>query len=230
MHAGTHSLTYKTSDQDVLQAGDVSSRTPLTYSSSEALPGTLQLHSTRAALTDTFSNTCESGVFSCRPATGEISSLSCEPCPGHEVVVSLFEVEYSAAAVTAFIEREHEFRFVAVTPFTLDGQQLDGHRAVICAKNTDEHYRATRCPQAEFERRWGQYGVDRVWRDDVLPCRVYLRHCVLAAQSFCPEAYNSFLDNTFLADRSTTVRQYLELHPEIMQELPPNELVQRYNG
>ena len=29
-----------------------------------------------------------------------------------------------------------------------------------------------------------RYGVDRIWRrgNDVLPCRVYLRHCVLAAQ------------------------------------------------
>jgi hypothetical protein len=34
---------------------------------------------------------------------------------------------------------------------------------------------------------------------------VYLRHCVLAAKSCCPEAYESFLDATFLADRQTTV-------------------------
>lgn len=33
-------------------------------------------------------------------------------------------------------------------------------------------------------------------RDDVRPCRVYLRHCVLAAQRLGPEAYASFLDST----------------------------------
>jgi hypothetical protein len=27
-----------------------------------------------------------------------------------------------------------------------------------------------------------RHGVDSIWRDDVLPCRTYLRHCVLAAK------------------------------------------------
>ena len=52
---------------------------------------------------------------------GEVASLSCEPHPGGEVVVSLFEVDHSAAAVASFVEREHEFRFVAVRPQTLGG-------------------------------------------------------------------------------------------------------------
>jgi hypothetical protein len=53
---------------------------------------------------------------------------------------------------------------------------------------------------------------------------------VLAAKGFCPEAYNSFLDNSYLADRVTTIRQYLQQHPEILDELPPPELVGRYSG
>jgi hypothetical protein len=69
-----------------------------------------------------------------------------------------------------------------------------------------------------------------VSRDDVLPCRTYLRHCTLAASSLCPEAHASFLDATFLADRTTTIRDYLEEHPEIMQELPPPSLAARYSG
>lgn len=69
----------------------------------------------------------------------EVSSLSCEPLEealggsggtdgAHArmrdagVVVSLFEVPATAASVKAFIAREHEFRFVAVRPETLDGQ------------------------------------------------------------------------------------------------------------
>ena len=72
-------------------------------------------------------------------------------------------------------------------------------------------------------------------RDDVLPCRVYLRHCVLAAkklsdQSSSEAAYNSFLDDTYLADRVTTVKTYLAQHPDIMYELPPPELAARYSG
>ena len=69
----------------------------------------------------------------------------------------------------------------------------------------------------------------------MLPCRVYLRHCVLAAkklsdQSSSEAAYNSFLDDTCLADRVTTVKTYLAQHPDIMYELPPPELAARYSG
>ncbi|KAF8058915.1 hypothetical protein HT031_005483 [Scenedesmus sp. PABB004] len=106
-----------------------------------------------------------------RPATREVASLSCEPCPGSELVVSLFDVPFTPAAVAAFIEREHEFRFVAVAPLELDASPTRA-LAVLCAANTDEHYRATRCPPEEWARRWGVHGVERVWRDDVLPCRV----------------------------------------------------------
>ncbi|GBF99319.1 hypothetical protein Rsub_12100 [Raphidocelis subcapitata] len=164
-----------------------------------------------------------------RPSTREISSLSCEPRPRAELVVALFEVPFSPLAVQAFIQREHEFRFVAVRPTALDGARQE-RLAVLCAANTDEEYRARRCPPDEWARRWGRYGIDRVWRDDVLPCRVYLRHCVLAAKGFCPEAYESFLDGTFLSDRRTTVREYLRRHPDIMEELPPPELLERYSG
>ncbi len=45
-----------------------------------------------------------------------------------------------------------------------------------------------------------------VWgRADVLPCRAYLRHCVLAAASLGPEAERSFLHATYLADRCVCV-------------------------
>jgi hypothetical protein len=101
---------------------------------------------------------------------------------------------------------------------------------VLCGANDDARYKATRCPPDEWARRWSKHGVERVWRDDVLPCRVYLRHCVLAAQGLGPEAHASFLDGTYLADRVTSVRAYLAQRPEILQELPPPELAGRYSG
>lgn len=27
-----------------------------------------------------------------------------------------------------------------------------------------------------YYQHYGQYGIDTIWRDDVLPCRTYLRH------------------------------------------------------
>ena len=101
-------------------------------------------------------------------------------------------------SLAAYVEREHEYRFVAVQaeplpgapPFPTDVPDL----GVVCARYSDAEYKATRCPPAEFERRYGQYGIDRVWRDDVLPCRVYARHCVLASQKLGPGLAASFLD------------------------------------
>ena len=64
-----------------------------------------------------------------RPATGEISSLSCEEaeegCGGgnQALWVVLFEVAATPASVAAFTEREHEFRFVAVQPLSTKGEE-----------------------------------------------------------------------------------------------------------
>ena len=42
-----------------------------------------------------------------RPETGEISSLSCEPCAGGEIVVSVFEVPFTPSAVQASSTEQH---------------------------------------------------------------------------------------------------------------------------
>ena len=55
---------------------------------------------------------------------------------------------------------------------------------------------------------------------EIYPCRTYARHCVLAARSLGADAEASFLDHTFLADRRTTLRTYLESDPDLMEEKP----------
>lgn len=105
------------------------------------------------------------------------------------------------------MEREHEFRFRAVAPLPMDGSPPT-RLAVMCTAFSDSEYRARRCPPEEWARRWGVHGVQEVWgMRAILPCRVYLRHCVLAARACGPETYASFLDKTLLQDRETTVRQ-----------------------
>ena len=54
-------------------------------------------------------------------------------------------------------------RFVAVEPLQLDGSGSIGRRAVVCARWTDEAYRARRCPPEEWQRRYGTHGVDTIW-------------------------------------------------------------------
>ena len=52
---------------------------------------------------------------------------------------------------------------MAVEPLQLDGSGSIGRRAVVCARWTDEAYRARRCPPEEWQRRYGAHGVDTIW-------------------------------------------------------------------
>ena len=45
-----------------------------------------------------------------------------------------------------------------------------------------------------------------------------------------PTAEDSFLDETYLVDRKTTIREYLAANPHIMTTLPPPDLQERYGG
>ncbi|KAJ0035555.1 hypothetical protein Pint_24445 [Pistacia integerrima] len=165
-----------------------------------------------------------------KPETKEISSLSVEPCEGETLIVTVFEIQKSE--VPAFIKREHEFRFLAVFPETLDGKPFT-NPAVLCARSSDEEFFQIRCKGSKeiYFQHYGRYNIDKIWRDDILPCRVYLRHCVLAAKNLGDEAYNNFVDHTFLGDRKTTIREYLATTGSgIMEEEPPESLKTRYGG
>ncbi|CAI7833017.1 unnamed protein product, partial [Closterium sp. NIES-53] len=123
--------------------------------------------------------------------TREYSSLSVEPCEGEEIVVTLFSIP--ATEVPAFMEREHEFRFLLVPPSRLSPVAASPGSAaaesaslaleptpvaVICSRYSDQEYLQIRLKgdTEEYERQYGRWGVARVWDDSLLPCRVYLRH------------------------------------------------------
>ncbi|KAJ4783386.1 hypothetical protein LUZ62_034632 [Rhynchospora pubera] len=164
------------------------------------------------------------------PHTGEISSLSVEPCQHELLIVTVFEINIHD--VPSFITREEEFRFLAVFPEGLDGTPFP-NRAVLCARYSDEEYFQVRCQGSKeiYHDRYGRYNIQKIWRDDILPCRIYLRHCVLAAKNLGEPAYSNFLDHTYISDRKTTIRQYLATDGAgIMEEEPPESLKTRYGG
>lgn len=164
------------------------------------------------------------------PQTKEMSSLSVEPCEGETLIVTVFGIKKSE--IPSFLQREHEFRFLAVLPETLDGR-LFTSPAVLCARFSDEEYLQIRCKGSQeiYFQRYGQYNIHKIWRDDILPCRLYLRHCILAAKNLGDEAYNNFLDHTFLGDRKTTIREYLVTTGlGIMEEEPLESIKAVYSG
>jgi hypothetical protein len=169
--------------------------------------------------------------------TKEMSSLSAEYAgEDSSFICSVFEVPNkdmmeSGVPSEAFLEREEEFDIVNVPYVELkNGKILEG---ILCTASTDDEY-LNKWGKERFEKHYGQYGVSTIWgwqRDSCLkPCAIYLRHCVLAAKSMGDECYNSFLDDTYLVDRTTPLRTYLDHNPHIMSTKPPPELETRYGG
>ncbi|XP_020523226.1 uncharacterized protein LOC18434692 isoform X2 [Amborella trichopoda] len=108
--------------------------------------------------------------------TKEISSMSTEPCPGGYLIITVFEVPKSEAV--ALMERESEFRYIVVIPEELDGKPFT-HPAVLCARYSDEEFFHERCKGNKdiYFKHYGRVNIYQIWRNDILPCRVYLRHC-----------------------------------------------------
>lgn len=143
--------------------------------------------------------------------------------------------------IGAFLEREEEFDIVEV-PFVdfsdavgnVDGVSAPSKIGTLCTRYTDEGF-VERWGKDRFDENYGKYGIHTIWgweRDSgLLPCRVYLRHCYLAAQSMGKQCFDSFLDETFLVDRSTTIREYIDRNPGLIENtIPPPGFEQRYSG
>lgn len=166
--------------------------------------------------------------------TLEFASLSTEfvsdDYPGF--IAAAFDVRQDdPKAWSAFLEREEEFDLLEV-PYSLDDDDKEAGVGTMCGRSSDEAYIA----------RWGQDKYDTLykpvvrsiwdWAPDsgLRPCAVYLRHCVLAVTKAGPAALDSFLDDTFLVDRKTSLRRYLTENPQIMDSRPPPSLIGRYSG
>lgn len=140
----------------------------------------------------------------------------------------------------AFLEREEEFDITEV-PFLEFSDYDDSYgsfeaakKGTLCTRYTDEGF-VERWGKERFEENYGKYGIQTIWgwqkNSGLRPCRVYLRHCYLAAKSMGQECFDSFLDETFLVDRDTTIREYINQHPGLIENtIPPPGFEQRYSG
>ncbi|OQR89978.1 hypothetical protein ACHHYP_20239 [Achlya hypogyna] len=163
-----------------------------------------------------------------RPETQEISSLSAEPCEGCSFTISVFEIPEDQ--LPGFYAREEEFKIETVAFEEVNGRVNQG---LMCCRWTDAEYIEARGQDA-FDKLYKVYGLETIWGygsdSGILPCRVYMRHCILAVQKLGEDVYDDFVNNTFLSDRKTTIKTYLAENPSIMHELPPPHLASRYSG
>eukprot|EP00546_Thalassionema_frauenfeldii_P016340 CAMPEP_0178896538 /NCGR_PEP_ID=MMETSP0786-20121207/1235_1 /TAXON_ID=186022 /ORGANISM="Thalassionema frauenfeldii, Strain CCMP 1798" /LENGTH=241 /DNA_ID=CAMNT_0020566965 /DNA_START=70 /DNA_END=795 /DNA_ORIENTATION=- len=172
----------------------------------------------------------------------EMASLSAE-CVDDDAssgfICAIFEVPNDmmmkdGTPSMAFLEREEEFDIASVSyiDFTAEGEKRR-EGGILCTRSTDESY-IKRWGQKRFEEKYAKYDMKTIWGwkpdSGLRPCAPYLRHCVLAAKAIGEECYDSFLDETFLVDRTTTIRSYLDSNPQIMATEPPPALRERYGG
>ena len=183
--------------------------------------------------------------------TKEFASLSIEPDQtANPFIVSVFEIPINE--LNSFYQREDEFAFKQETVElintsnikhnnkrslqllddlinTFESKQIEG---ILCVRSTDNDY-IKRWGQEKFDSEWKSVGFNTIWHwnDEVIyPCRVYLRHCLLSIGKQGDFALNDFMNNTFLSDRKTSIKQYMEKNPDIYDELVPIALQYRYNG
>lgn len=171
-----------------------------------------------------------------KPDTKEIASLSTWPSPHHGFVACAYQIP--RAEWEPLAEREEEFDFIEAEfePLEEDAEQLDRNVGFMCTRSTDEKLKTTSLWERYVKYLEPAYGHVNVWGwsadSGIRPCPVYTRHCVLAVQKEGVPQYarDSFLDETFLVDQQTTLREYLAANPHVMSTLPPEEFRERYSG
>lgn len=167
-------------------------------------------------------------------SSGHYSSLSAHKDGAAEIVAGntsrfgavAFEIQPLSKA--EWIQREEEFEFHACKYTDADGSTRIG--MMCCSSDSNEVY-IERWGEAQYAEKLRQYDLCGIWglsiNKDIKPCSVYLRHCLLAARGRSRQCYDSFLDDTYLVDMKTTVRQYLEENPWVMDSLPGESMTFR---
>jgi hypothetical protein len=158
------------------------------------------------------------------------------PAPFLELTTDADEQNDSLGASVSSIPSLEDASTVGSPSSSFSSVSLDSESPVglLCTQSTDHEY-VLRWGAARFQEQFGQFGLSTIWHwpynSGIRPCGVYLRHCYLAAQGHGEPCLSSFLDDTYLVDRTTTIRTYLlDQHPEILQLQPPPALELRYNG
>ena len=130
--------------------------------------------------------------------------------------------------LASYLEREHRYKAMRVDAWAheaaVEGAAARSPKAVPCwtvVEQTDEEYAATMGAE-EWQERIGQYyDTGPVWgRPDIRPMRSYLSSCIQAAWKLGGEEWlKSMLDDTILTDGSTSIRSYVEQHPDRFADL-----------
>ena len=136
----------------------------------------------------------------------EVASAAAILRPGSMIYALVFQLDKTDFETY----RRHEFRYdlQEIEVFSRDtGKPL---RAIICYEGADHRIDTTLVGVADIYALYAQHEVQSFWNRPDLPAKTYLEHCLAAARELGPDYVGNFLDTSFLHDRETSVRTYLE--------------------
>ena len=167
-----------------------------------------------------------------------LATLSAEPSDdaSSSFVVAAFDVMLTDEQRVDFVKREPEYDIVSTPYYDMNCDDDDDSEplgnGIICLASKDCDLRDIDHLHAISTRLKDKGGIWH-WPLDsgLLPANIYLRHCLLAVQKAGGAANSSFLEDTYLVDRKTTLKEYLDEHEDmVMASQPPTYLATRFGG
>lgn len=139
--------------------------------------------------------------------TLEVAACFIEPAKGHELIVSGFSTPHVEWPELRLRECDYAVKTVTLEPLTKGAAQ---EARVFVGYETDQHM-----PQSldETYRHWPwmrQTYQGEIYRQDIYPSQAYLKRCLQAYALQGQDAFDNFLDHSFLADRQTTLRTHVQ--------------------
>jgi hypothetical protein len=106
--------------------------------------------------------------------------------------------------------RRYEFRYDQREISVLKRGSGDTLRATICYESADHLMDTSLAGVKDIYALYAQYNVESFWNRPDLPAETYLQHCLAAARELGPDFIGNFLDTSYIHDRETSLRSYLE--------------------
>ncbi len=130
--------------------------------------------------------------------------------PDHETLVTLFEIpeeEYEA-----LVAREMDYHLKSIKFIELETGTVGQGIACCAFKNNSDflaHLEKEPLQNKLYKARYHDKYRGDVWRDDLLPCNKYLAFVLSIANNINDKYIQNILDQSYLGDRKTKVREYL---------------------
>ena len=139
-----------------------------------------------------------------------LATATARPCADASLRVCLYEIPISE--LPALLERERRLRISCVN-YVETRDSDDVGSALLFTEYSDGEYWRERCGSdaAVYESEVGRFypGGLPIYRDDLLPVPQYVLRCVRAHALAGPAALANLLDQSFLGDGKTSLREHL---------------------